>query len=180
MMSMSMSIENPTSRTMEWPDPQLRPSELWRGYQEGDYSGAEKLANDLRQKFTSDVVPRAMLLTVCSERNWSVTMRRMGYRYDGQLSTLRSLIVPMQTGGFSIVVNSDHTYGQQTEKVETALIAHEVCHGVVFFNKDIPPKRRVRHLGAEEVFCDTFAESLTGIELNKAIDELSVPGVVRN
>lgn len=166
-----MAEHNPNALTLDWPNPSLRPYELWRGYQESDYSGAEVLAEDLRRKFAADVAPRAMLLTVCAEKNWHVVCDRIG---SDRTSTIRAVAVNMHTGGFHFVLNSDYTYGEQTESVETALIAHEVCHAAVFYYGDMPPKRRIRLTQNEHVFCDTFAQSLTGVNLQEAINDLSV------
>ncbi len=166
-----MPIYNPDPLTLEWPNPGLRPVGLWRGYQDGDYSGAEMLADDLRSKFATDIAPRAMLFAVCAKRGWRVITDHIG---SDRPSTVRSVLVPMHTGGFNIVLNGDYTYGEQTEAVENALVAHEVCHGAVFYKDGMPPKRRIHHTEAEEEFCDTFALSLTGIHLQEAINDLSV------
>lgn len=141
------------------------------GYLDGNYSGAERLADDLRSRFQSDVASRVMLLTVVQERKWKFARER--FVFDP--TTLRACLVPMLTGGFTLLVNDQYTYGERDGVVETAFLAHELSHAVVFYDSTtIPPRRRVRHTVQEEKFCDTFAKSMTGVCLDEAIKEFSV------
>ena len=71
-------------------------------------------------------------------------------------STVQSLLVPLRTGGFNIVINAHHGH---TARKALWLTAHEVAH-MFFYVPGTPPRRIVRCTPAEESFCDAFAHAL--------------------
>jgi len=72
-------------------------------------------------------------------------------------SSIRSLLIPMLGGGFSIVVNDEHC--PSDDEVEW-LVAHEFAHSLFYTGRE-PPCRIVAHTPQEEVFCDRFADCVT-------------------
>lgn len=85
----------------------------------------------------------------------------LGWRYSARPigasdSTIQSLLVPLNVGGFSIVVNTHHV---RTDLEALWLAAHEVGHSF-FYTAGEPPRRIVPCSDREERFCDDFADEL--------------------
>lgn len=91
----------------------------------------------------------------------SDVVRALGWRYrmgsiGSGVSTIESLLVPLNRGGFSVVVNA-----QRLPSPERAmwLTAHEIGHSF-FYKPGSPPRRIVAVTAEEEHFCDAFADCL--------------------
>jgi hypothetical protein len=87
--------------------------------------------------------------------------RALGWRYrEGPIgsatSTLESLLVPLNRGGFSVVVNSHRS---PSPEHALWLTAHEIGHSF-FYAPGSPPRRIIPVTTEEEVFCDAFATRL--------------------
>ena len=82
----------------------------------------------------------------------------------GEASTIESLLVPLRTGGFSIVINSRQP---RSEPEKLWLAAHEIAHSF-FYVPGSPPRRIVRCTPAEERFCDAFADALLDSDVPSA------------
>jgi hypothetical protein len=85
----------------------------------------------------------------------------LGWRYrEGPIgsatSTVESLLVPLNRGGFSVVVN---THRSPSPEHSIWLTAHEIGHSF-FYMPGSPPRRIVPVTAEEEIFCDAFATSL--------------------
>jgi hypothetical protein len=85
----------------------------------------------------------------------------LGWRYrEGAIgsatSTVESLLVPLNRGGFSVVVN---THRSPSPERATWLTAHEIGHSF-FYVPGSPPRRIVPVTAEEEIFCDAFATRL--------------------
>jgi hypothetical protein len=85
-----------------------------------------------------------------NQLGWPVRVRDMAEAG----TTIRSLLVPLLSGGFSIVVNGEH---QPTESRILWLVAHEFAHSL-FYTGQAPPRRIITHTPQEEDFCDRFAD----------------------
>lgn len=88
---------------------------------------------------------------------WDARLEPIGRR----LSTLRSILVPMRSGGFTAVVNARR---RPTDAEIDWLLAHEYAH-TFFYLQGEPPHRAVRHTAREEEACDRFADAFIGVEL---------------
>lgn len=85
----------------------------------------------------------------------------LGWRYrEGEVgsstSTIESLLVPLNRGGFSVVVN---THRAPSPEHAMWLTAHEIGHSF-FYAPSTPPRRIVPVTVEEEAFCDAFADRL--------------------
>jgi hypothetical protein len=85
----------------------------------------------------------------------------LGWKYrEGPIgsgeSTIESLLVPLNRGGFSVVVNAHRA---PTPERALWLTAHEMGHSF-FYAPGMPPRRIVPVTAEEEDFCDAFAERL--------------------
>lgn len=85
----------------------------------------------------------------------------LGWRYrEGPIgsaaSTIESLLVPLNRGGFSVVVN---THRAPSSGHAMWLTAHEIGHSF-FYAPGNPPRRIVPATVEEEDFCDAFADGL--------------------
>jgi hypothetical protein len=87
--------------------------------------------------------------------------RSAGFNYEvlpigSGNSTVQSLLVPLRSGGFSVVINALH---RRSEPEAQWLTAHEIAHSF-FYAAGSPPRRIVRCSAQEESFCDAFADAL--------------------
>lgn len=79
-------------------------------------------------------------------------------------TTIRSLLVPMLKGGFSIVLNEHRLPPEQPHRQqhEAFLIGHEIAHSLFYTQPDNKLPRRITGTMAsmnEELFCDAFGET---------------------
>jgi hypothetical protein len=85
----------------------------------------------------------------------------LGWRYrespiGSPTSTIESLLIPLNRGGFSVVVNTHHSPSRERAMW---LTAHEIGHSF-FYAPGSPPRRIVPVTADEEAFCDAFAHRL--------------------
>lgn len=111
---------------------------------------ADQMAGILRTAFAGYVRPQ----DVATCLGW-------GYR-EGPIgaatSAVESLLIPLNRGGFNVVVNTHHAPSSERT---IWLLAHEIGHSF-FYVPGSPPRRIVPVTVEEEDFCDAFATRLLG------------------
>lgn len=96
-------------------------------------------------------------------RGWPVSTRRL----DAAVGGLQALLLPRREGGFAVVVDPDPTpeqiaAGLDGQAVRSWRVAHEYAH-TFFYEPTVVPSRRRPASRAEELFCDRFACTVTGV-----------------
>lgn len=87
----------------------------------------------------------------------------------------QALLVPRSRGGFTVFVDPTLTplqrrAGHTERAVRRARLAHEFAH-TLFYVPGTPPRRCAPLTEAEEVFCDAFAQAVTGVSGRTKLDD---------
>lgn len=117
-----------------------------------DVEQMQRLARELRSRLSA-ALSEGSAGAMAAALDWRYSRRPIGAPKD---STVQSLLVPLNVGGFSIVVNAHHA---RTDLEALWLAAHEVGHSF-FYAGGTPPRRIVPCSDQEERFCDDFADEL--------------------
>ena len=127
-------------------------------------ASAADFAHQVRSAVLGDAAATAAvrdLRPICDRGGFRLRVASLGTGSRGH----ESLLVPLPTGGFEVVVDPDPPGNSVVDPVTRARrlrfrFAHEVAHSFFYDRESRPARRMLAGSKDEEAFCDAFASAL--------------------